>query len=130
MLEFLKIAGVATIIFFAVDMVWLGLIAKKLYAKELKDFLSPKVNWPAAIIFYLIFILGLAFFVITPALDGLGLTYAIFAGAFFGFVCYSTYDLTNLATMKNWPLKITLIDLAWGAFISSAVSTITYLLLI
>ena len=99
MLEFLLVAAVATIIFFAIDMIWLGLIAKKLYAKELKDFLSPEVNWVAAIIFYLIFILGLAFFVIVPALSGEGLVYAILAGAFFGFVCYSTYDLTNLATM-------------------------------
>jgi uncharacterized membrane protein len=130
MLDFLLVVTVATIIFFAVDMVWLGLIAKKLYAKELKKFLSPEVNWIAAIIFYVIFILGLSFFAITPALNGEGLLYAVLAGAFFGFVCYSTYDLTNLATIKNWPLKITLIDLAWGAFICSVTSTLTYLLLI
>ena len=130
MMDFLIRAIVATLIFFLVDMVWLTLIAKKLYAKELKDFLSPNVNWLAALIFYLVFIFGMTFFVITPAIADESLIYAIFGGAFFGFVCYATYDLTNLATMKNWPIKITVIDLIWGSFVSSITCLLTYIVLV
>jgi len=129
MLEFLKVAGIAIIIFFIIDIAWLSLIAKKLYAKELKNFLSPKTNWIVAIIFYIVFILGLTFFVIEPALAGSGLIHAVFAGALFGFVCYATYDLTNLATINKWPLKITIIDLAWGSFVCSATATLTYIII-
>jgi uncharacterized membrane protein len=88
--------------------------------------MSDQVNWPAAILFYLVFIGGLVFFVIQPAIEKQSLTYAIGAGAFLGFLCYATYDLTNLATLKNWPLTITVIDLIWGSVLSASVSAITY----
>lgn len=125
----LKTISVALVIFFAIDMVWLGLIAKNLYSKYLGFIMAPNVKWLAAIIFYLVFIVGLAFFVIEPALAKQSLSYAIFAGLFFGFVTYATYDLTNLATLKDWPLLITIIDLVWGSFLGGAVSTLTYLIL-
>ncbi|MDD3192120.1 MAG: DUF2177 family protein [Bacilli bacterium] len=125
----LKTIAVALVIFFAIDMVWLGLIAKNLYSKYLGFIMAPNVKWLAAIIFYLVFIVGLAFFVIEPALAKQSLSYAIFAGLFFGFVTYATYDLTNLATLKDWPLLITIIDLVWGSFLGGAVSTLTYLIL-
>lgn len=125
----LKTIAVALVIFFAIDMVWLGLIAKNLYSKYLGFIMTPNVKWLAAIIFYLVFIVGLAFFVIEPALAKQSLSYAIFAGLFFGFVTYATYDLTNLATLKDWPLLITIIDLVWGSFLGGAVSTLTYLIL-
>ncbi len=125
----LKTISVALVIFFAIDMVWLGLIAKNLYSKYLGFIMAPNVKWLAAIIFYLVFIVGLAFFVIEPALAKQSLSYAIFAGLFFGFVTYATYDLTNLATLKDWSLLITIIDLVWGSFLGGAVSTLTYLIL-
>lgn len=127
-MEFLKIALIAIVIFFVIDIIWLGAVAKKFYRKELKNIIAEKVNWIAAVLFYVIFILGLTFFVIEPAILNKGITYAIFAGAFFGLVCYATYDLTNLATFKNWSLKLTVIDLIWGAILSSSVSALTYLL--
>ena len=130
MLDFLMIAGVATILFFAIDIVWLAVIAKKLYQTQLKDFMAEKVNWVAAIIFYFIFILGLTYFVIIPAAANASIVDAVINGAMFGFVCYATYDLTNLATLKNWPLKITIIDLVWGTTISTLVSLLTYLILV
>ena len=92
-------------------MVWLGIIAKDLYRKYLGSFLSDQVNWPAAIIFYLLFIVGIFIFAILPAVEKDSLIRAVILGALFGFFTYATYDLTNLATLKNWPLNIVFIDI-------------------
>ena len=115
-----------TVVFFAIDMVWLGFIAKDLYRKYLGNFLSDKVNWPAAILFYLLFIVGIFYFSILPAVEKNSLMKAIISGAFFGIITYATYDLTNLATLKNWPLPIVFIDIAWGALLTGIVSTAGY----
>ena len=112
-----------TVVFFAVYMAWLGLIAKGLYKKYLGSFLSDKVNWPAAIIFYLLFIIGIFYFAILPAVEKNSLAKAIISGALFGFFTYATYDLTNLATLKDWPLPIVFIDIIWGAVLTGIVST-------
>jgi uncharacterized membrane protein len=112
-----------TIVFFAVDMSWLGFIAKGIYKKYLGGFLSDKVNWPAAIIFYLLFIIGIFYFAILPAFEKNSLAKAILSGALFGFFTYATYDLTNLATLKDWPLPIVFIDIVWGAVLTGIVST-------
>lgn len=126
---FIKIILVAFVVFFAIDIIWLGLVAKNLYKKYLGFIMAPQVNWIAAVIFYIVFIIGLSFFVIEPALTKQSLSYALLAGLFFGFITYATYDLTNLATLKDWPITITIIDLVWGSFLGGAVSTITYLIL-
>ena len=115
-----------TVVFFAIDMVWLGLVAKDLYRKYLHGFLSDKVHWGAAIIFYLLFILGIFIFVIYPSFEKKSLFHAVILGALFGFFTYATYDLTNYATLKNWPLTIVFIDLAWGSFLTSLVSVAGY----
>ena len=128
-MDFIKRYLVALVVFFIIDMIWLGVVAKNLYQKELGYLLSDKPNWIAAIIFYLIFITGLVFFVINPAIDRDSLSYALFVGMLFGFITYATYDLTNLATIKDWPIKITLIDLAWGTSLGGAVSSLTFILL-
>jgi uncharacterized membrane protein len=107
-------------------MVWLTLIAKNFYAKKIGYLMASNPNLIAAFIFYLLFIAGLVFFVITPALDKNNWTHALLAGAFFGLVTYATYDLTNLATVKDWPLIITVIDLIWGTVLSATVSIATY----
>lgn len=112
-----------TVVFFAVDMAWLGLLAKNLYKKYLGNFLSDQVNWPAAIIFYLLFITGIFYFAILPAIEKNSLAKAVISGALFGVFTYATYDLTNLATLKNWPLTIVFIDIAWGALLTGIVST-------
>ena len=90
--------------------------------------MAKNPNLAAAFIFYLIFIAGLVFFVISPALDKKMWTHALLVGAFFGLVTYATYDLTNLATIKDWPLVVTIADLIWGMVLSAAVSVITYFL--
>jgi uncharacterized membrane protein len=111
------------IVFFAIDMVWLGIIAKDLYRKYLGELLSDQVNWPAAIIFYLLFIVGIFIFAILPSVEKDSLIGAIVLGALFGFFTYATYDLTNLATLKNWPLNIVFIDIIWGSVLTGLVST-------
>ena len=115
-----------TLVFFAIDMLWLGLVAKNLYRKYLGGFLSDTVNWKAAIIFYLLFIIGIFIFAIMPAFEKNSLGKAVLLGALFGFFTYATYDLTNLATLKNWPLPIVFIDMAWGAILTATVSTAGY----
>jgi uncharacterized membrane protein len=114
-------------VFFLIDMIWLGLVAKNFYRQQLGGMLSPTVNWPAAILFYLLFIAGLLLFVIAPAMARGGALQALWRGAFFGLVAYATYDLSNLATLKNWPLLVTIVDLAWGAVLGGAVSFLSAL---
>ena len=123
---FVKLYLVALVTFFALDMTWLGLIAKNLYREQIGHLLRPDVNWTAAIIFYLLFIGGLVVFVISPAVQKQSLMTAIMLGALFGLITYATYDLTNLATTKDWPLFITIVDLIWGAVLSASVSAVTY----
>ena len=123
---FIKLFAIALPVFFAIDMIWLGLVAKDFYRAQIGTLLKPDVNWTAAIIFYLIFIAGLVVFVISPAVEKGSWTHAIFFGALFGLVCYATYDLTNLAMAKDWPLLVTIVDLAWGAVLAASVSIVTY----
>lgn len=126
MAEYLKIYGVAFVAFITIDLVWLGLIANKLYQKHLGFIMRPSPNWGVAILFYLLYLAGLIFFVIHPALEKHSWKYALFAGMFFGLITYATYDLTNLATLKNWPVIITAIDLIWGSVLGGLVSVVTW----
>ncbi len=110
------------VVFLVVDMAWLGLIAKNLYKKYLGDLLSDQVNWIVAMLFYLLFVVGIFIFVVLPAVEKDSLRSAVLMGALFGFFTYATYDLTNLATLKNWPAVLTVIDISWGAVLTSVVS--------
>ena len=115
-------------VFFLIDMVWLGVVAKGFYRRHLGSMLSPNVNWAAAILFYLLFIVGLLVFAIKPALAGGEPLKALFLGALLGLISYATYDLTNLATLKDWPLVVTIVDLVWGSVLGGAVSLIAAVL--
>lgn len=125
---FIKLYAIALPIFMAIDMVWLGLVAKNFYKNQVGFLMKPDINWTAAILFYLLFIVGLVLFVILPSVEKSSWMQALLLGAFFGFITYATYDLTNLATLKNWPLLVTIVDLAWGATLAALVSVITYFL--
>jgi uncharacterized membrane protein len=109
-------------VFFAVDMLWLGLVAKRFYAKHLGFLMAPDINWYAALIFYLIFIAGVLIFVVMPGIRDDDLTMTLIKAAFFGLITYATYDLTNLATIKDWPLLVTIVDLIWGMVLTTTVS--------
>lgn len=123
---FLKLYLIALPIFFMVDMIWLGLLAKNFYKNQIGFLMKPDVNWTAAIIFYLLFLVGVVLFVIEPALEKKDLMFALGRGALFGLITYATYDLTNLATLKDWPLKVVVIDMIWGALLSGTVCGSSY----
>lgn len=114
-------------VFFIIDMLWLGVVAKGFYQQQLSSFLGP-VNWTAAIIFYLLFIVGIIIFAVAPQISGGTLLKVIIYGALFGFFAYATYDLTNLATLRDWPLTVTLVDMLWGAVLSGSVAAVSYLI--
>ena len=123
---FLKLYLIALPIFFMVDMIWLGLLAKNFYKNQIGFLMKPDVNWTAAIIFYLLFLVGVVLFVIEPALEKKDLMFALSRGALFGLITYATYDLTNLATLKDWPLKVVVVDIIWGAVLSGTVCGSSY----
>ncbi len=127
---FWKIYLIALPVFLVIDMIWLGLIASNFYKKEIGFLMKDNVNWLAAGVFYLLFVSALIVFVITPAIEKNSWMHALIFGALFGLVTYATYDLTNLATIKDWPLFVTIVDLFWGAFLASSVSVITYFIAI
>lgn len=120
---------IVLIIFLVIDFIWLAFIAKNLYRKYLGYLMKDKPNLLAAFIFYLIFVFGVLLFVINPALAEGSLLSALKRGLLFGLVTYSTYDLTNLATVKNWPIRITIIDLIWGTTVSALTSVLSYLMI-
>jgi uncharacterized membrane protein len=117
---------VAAAVFCVLDLLWLGTIAEDLYARHLGDLLAPSPDVGAAIAFYALFIAGLCYFVIHPAVSAGSWRRAAGAGAFFGLVTYATWDLTNLAVIRDFPAALVPVDLAWGTFLAAAVSTTTY----
>jgi len=124
----IKLYIVSLIVFMLIDFIWLGLIAKNFYQEHVGFLMRSKVNWVAAVVFYLLFVFGLVFFVIEPSIEQQSLLTLLFRGALFGLITYATYDLTNLATLKNWSLIVTIVDLIWGMVVSVSVSLITYLM--
>ena len=123
---YLKLYLSAFVVFLAIDMVWLTVVARGFYRKQL-GFLHIQFNFWAAFAFYLLFVAGLLVFVIVPAVDAGSLRRALLLGAFFGLVTYATYDLTNQATVKDWPWILTLVDMTWGAVLATSVSCLGYL---
>ncbi len=109
-------------VFFAIDMIWLGLAARGFYRNNLGHLLRPDVNWAAAIVFYLLYIAGIMIFAIMPALEDNSLRHAVLFGGLFGFFAYATYDLTNLATLKGWPLNVAVVDIIWGIVLTASVA--------
>ena len=115
-------------IFASVDAVWLKLTAS-FYKKEFGLLLRSVPNFTAAIIFYLLYVLGIVVFVLEPTFSDRGWWQVAIRGAVFGMVAYATYDLTNLATLKKWSIKVTLIDLAWGSVLTGTSATLAHLIL-
>jgi len=124
---FFTLYAISVPLFFILDMLWIGFIAKKFYIEQI-GYLMGDVRWIAAISFYLIFILGLTLFASYPAATKGTVLTAIVMGALFGFFTYATYDLTNLATVRSWPLRVTFIDIAWGTVLGASVSGLAVLI--
>lgn len=123
---YIKLYLIALPAFFALDFIWLAIVARKFYLSQLGALMKTNINWPIAILFYLVFIVGLIIFVISPAIEKKSIIYALIMGGLFGFFTYATYDLTNLATLKNWPLSLSIIDMIWGSILAASVSVITF----
>ena len=126
MIYYVKLYFAVLIAFFAIDMVWLGLVARGFYRQQLGFLLAPNPNWLAAIVFYLLFIAGILFFVVVPGLEADSLRATLLRAALFGLITYATYDLTNLATIKDWPLLVTVVDMIWGVVLSISVSYVGF----
>lgn len=107
-------------VFFAVDLLWLGVLARGFYRQNLGHLLAQDVRWGAALLFYFIFILGIVVLAVLPALEAGRFLRAIFLGGFVGFVGYAAFDLTCLALFKDFPVKVVVIDMAWGTILSAA----------
>mgnify|MGYP003121094782 FL=1 len=119
------IAYISTLIaFFALDMLWLGLIARKFYANQLGSLMADSPNWLVSIVFYAMYIVGIVFFAIRPAIEAEQVLKATLYGALFGFFCYATYDLTNLATLRDWPTKMVFVDILWGIILTGSCATV------
>ena len=121
------IAYVATFVAaVAMDFVWLSQMADRLYRPVMGDMMLDQFRLPPAIVFYVMYVAGLVFFAVRPALSSRQWSTAFAHGAALGLVAYGTYDLTNQATLKNWSTMLTLADLGWGAILSGSASTLGY----
>ncbi|MFN0180304.1 MAG: DUF2177 family protein [Gemmatimonadales bacterium] len=120
--SFLKMYGVGVVTFFALDLLWLGLVAKDFYQQQIGQLMRPDVRWLPAVLFYLIFVAALVVFVAAPAVERQSVGRAVAFGAFFGLAAYAAFDLTALALLRDFPVRVAVVDLAWGAVLSATVS--------
>ncbi len=109
---------VTFVVLLVIDMIWLGVVAKGMYQEGMGDLMSPNPRLAFAAVFYLIYPIGLLLFAIVPGVEAQSVVRAAVLGALFGMFCYATYDLTNLAVIRNWPLALSFIDIAWGTVVS------------
>lgn len=123
---YLKRYAIALPVFCAIDMVWIGLVANDFYRQHLGHLMRTDILAAPALAFYLLFVVGLVVFAIAPALEQKSWRHALLRGGLFGFISYATYDLTNYATLNNWPLLVTVVDLVWGATLAASVCTASY----
>jgi len=124
--QFLLTYAAMTITFLGVDLLWLGVIGKPLYQKYLGHLMRQDVKWVAAIIFYLLFILGILIFVVLPAYQKDSWSQTLIYGALFGFFTYMTFELTAYSVLKDWKLPIVFIDIVWGMILTTIVSAIGF----
>jgi len=120
---FFTLYAISLPVFFIIDIIWLGFIASSFYRDRMGDLFQ--INWTASIIFYFVFLVGLTLFATYPNLDK-GWQMVLLYGALFGFFTYATYDLTNLATLKDWPLDMVIVDIIWGTVLGGSVAVVTY----
>lgn len=124
----LIIAYISTaLVFFAIDFVWLSKMTGLFYRARMGDMLLAQPNFAVAGAFYLIYVAGIVYLAVLPALTSGNWSTALISGAVLGLVAYGTYDMTNLATLKNWSLSLSIVDIAWGTFLTAVSATAGYL---
>ncbi len=129
-MKYLYLYTITFVIFLVIDFIWLNSIAKNLYSTKIGHLLAENPKLFPALIFYLIFVVGVIIFAVLPGYEAQNIWKTVILGALFGLLTYSTYDLTNLATLKNWPISVTIIDLIWGTSISTVISIAGYFIAI
>ena len=127
MLQYLVAYIVSLAAFLAIDFVWLSRIAKNFYFEQLGHLLMERPNFTAAGVFYALYVVGIVIFAVAPALKEGSAVTALVYGALFGFFCYATYDMTNYATLRDWPISVVLVDIVWGTFLTGITAWIGYL---
>jgi len=115
-------------VFFLIDLVWLGVVARGFYRNQMGSLMADPIVWWAALLFYLLSVAGIIVFAVVPAIDAGSWTKALMRGAAFGFFTYMTYDLTNLATLQGWSVTLAVVDIAWGTVLCGAVATVSYVI--
>ena len=122
MLQTLAAYVASLVVMLVLDLIWLGVVAKKMYADALGPLLADAPKIVPAVAFYLLYPLGVVIFVITPAISAGSWSQALVRGALFGFFGYMTYEFTNLALIRNWPSSLVAADIAWGVVLTAVVS--------
>lgn len=117
----------SAIVFFGLDFVWLAYVSPAFYRSRIGDLLLAQPNFTAAGAFYLLYVAGIVYFAVIPALQGGSWTTALVSGAFLGLIAYGTYDMTNLATLKNWSVSVSVVDMLWGTFLTGFSALAAYL---
>ena len=119
-MRYLGTYAAIAVVMIALDLLWLGVIAKPLYQQGIGHLMAERPNVPVAVLFYALYALGLLLLAVLPNAAEPGWSKTLVTAALFGFFAYATYDLTNLATLKGWPVGLSLLDMAWGTFVSTA----------
>jgi uncharacterized membrane protein len=125
-MTWLKLYGLTAAAFFAIDLVWLGVVAQSFYQRHLGAIMREEVVWSAAIPFYLLYIAGIVVFAVLPGLEAGSLGRAALLGAFFGLVAYATFDLTSMALIRGFDWTVVFVDLAWGTVLTASVASVGY----
>lgn len=115
------------VVFFGLDFIWLSRVATSFYKSRIGDLMLAQPNFMAAGLFYLFYIAGIVYFAVAPALNGGNWVSALVSGAILGFIAYGTYDMTNLSTLKNWSLSVSVVDMAWGTVLTGLAAAAGYL---
>jgi uncharacterized membrane protein len=125
-IQVLKLYGLTALVFFAVDLVWLGVVATRFYERHLGHLMAEQVRWAPAVLFYLVFILGILVFAVFPGISAGSLSTTVLLGGFLGLFAYATFDLTCAALFKGFPNIVVVVDMIWGTCLSAAVSAAGY----
>ena len=126
-MNYIKTYLIAGGVYWIIDFLWLTIVAQKFYQQQLGKMLADKIRWPAAAIFYFLYPVGVIIFAVMPGVKEQSLIRSLILGALFGYFTYSTYDLSNYITLKGWPLKVVIVDILWGIFVSTLVALVGYL---
>ena len=121
-----KAYALTLVVFLALDFLWLGIVARGFYASQLGGLMRENINYLAAGGFYLAYVAGIVFFAVAPAIAGGSWGRAALSGALLGLLAYGTYDMTNLATLRDWPVAMSIVDMIWGGFITGMSATLGY----